>query len=392
MLNSTVRHIIIKHAAKAVFLASLTASLAACNGFFEKDNTPTPTPLTHYRPEVAPHRLWSVNTGTGAGDEYLKMSPAINDNIIVTAGVKGVITAVNKRNGQILWQNNTRMPMVAGPGIGDGIIVAVSSKGDILALQEANGRAIWKTSIAGEVIAAPAIARGIVVVKAVDGILRGLSVKDGHEVWSFKQTEPALILRGSSTPLVRDKNIIVGFANGNLAKVSLNDGQMYWQQAVAAPAGAFAIERMIDIDADPIVYNHHIYVATYQGSIASLDWTSGRTVWSHDISSYTGMTADSDTVFITDAKGDLWAFNADGGSVNWRQTQLEARILTGPADMGNYVVVGDAQGYLHWLSKSDGHFVARDNVGSGIYTAPMVENNVLYALTNKGTLVAYRLG
>jgi len=60
--------------------------------------------------------------------------------------------------------------------------------------------------------------------------------------------------------------------------------------------------------------------------------------------------------------------------------------------MGRYVVVGDAEGYLHWLGRTDGHFAAREKVGAGMYSAPIVENGVLYALTNGGTLVAYRLG
>ncbi len=382
---------ITKNAKKAAVLAAVTLSLTACNGFFEKDNTPAPSPLTNFRPEATPHRIWSVNTGKGAGDEYLKMSPAISGNMIVTGSVRGTITAVNKNTGNVFWQTDTRFPLVAGPGAGDGLVVAASSKGDVLALQAANGKPAWRTNIAGEIMAPPAIANGVVVIKAVDGVVRGLSVQDGHEIWSLHQQEPALILRGSSAPLVVDRNAIIGFANGNLLKVSVGDGQMLWQQAITTPSGAFAIERMIDIDADPINYAHHIYVATYQGSIASLDWTSGRSLWTHDISSYTGMAADDDMVFISDAKGDLWSFSADNGAVNWRQTQLEARILTGPAAMGRYVAVGDAEGYLHWLGRTDGHFVAREKVGAGMYSAPIVENSVLYALTNSGTLVAYRL-
>ena len=59
--------------------------------------------------------------------------------------------------------------------------------------------------------------------------------------------------------------------------------------------------------------------------------------------------------------------------------------------MGNYIVVGDGQGYLHWLSKSDGHIAGRVNAGNAIYAAPIVENNMLYAQTDNGNLLAYTL-
>ncbi|MBX3709296.1 MAG: outer membrane protein assembly factor BamB [Gammaproteobacteria bacterium] len=375
-----------------VILITFSLSLTACSGFFEKDNTPTPSPLINYTPEVAPQLLWSAKVGVGAtGNDYLKMSPAVSEMAIYAASTNGTVTSINKATGRVNWQTNVRMPITTGPGVGNGIVVIGTRHGEITALQQINGRQRWKTSIPGELIAAPAVSDGAVVVKAVDGYTRALSVIDGHELWSFQQVEPNLILRGSSAPLIRNRNIIVGYANGNLAKLNLHDGQLLWLQAVAVPEGAFAIQRMIDIDADPIVYDYHIYVATYQGKISSLDWTSGQVRWTHDISSYTGMSADNDTVYVSDAKGHIWAFSADGGLVRWRQNKLEYRIISGPAIMGHYVVVGDAQGYLHWLSKRDGHFAGRVSLGSAVYAAPIAENNVLYTLTNSGYLSAYKL-
>jgi outer membrane protein assembly factor BamB len=379
----------IKASATFVFCALL---LTACNGFFEKDNTPAPAPLASFTPEIAPRLLWSAKTGEGAtGDDYLKMGPTLGQSALFATSSNGNVTSVSKSNGHINWQTRLRIPITSSPGVGDGIVVVGSRDGDIVALQETDGRQLWKTNVPGEVIAKPAIGGGNVVIKAVDGYTRALSVRDGHEIWSFQQVEPNLILRGSSAPLVRDRNVIVGYANGNLAKLSLGDGQLLWQQTVAVPEGAFAIQRMIDIDADPVLFEHNIYVATYQGKISSLDWTSGRMLWTHDISSYTGMSADDNRVYITDTKGYVWAFSADGGLVNWRQNKLEYRILSAPAVMGNYVVVGDGQGYLHWLGKQDGHFAARVSIGSAIYASPVVENNVLYALNKNGYLAAYTL-
>jgi outer membrane protein assembly factor BamB len=270
-------------------------------------------------------------------------------------------------------------------------VVVGSRKGDVIALNQANGRQLWRQTIPGEILANPAVSDDVVVIKAVDGYTRALAVNDGHELWAFQQVEPNLILRGASTPIIRDRALIIGFANGNLAKLNLRDGQMLWLQTIAVPEGAFAIQRMIDIDANPIIFDHHIYAATYQGKIASLDWTSGRVLWGHDISSYTGMIADSDAVYISDARSFVWSFGADNGLANWRQTKLEYRTVSGPAIMSDYVVVGDGQGYLHWLSKRDGHFAARVKIGSAIYAAPIAENNVLYVLSNNGNLSAYTL-
>ncbi len=379
------------HFVKNGLLMACVCALSACSGFFDKDNTPTPKPLVSFKPQINPHQLWKTSTGNGAGDEYLKLSPAMNEHALFTASTKGVVSSIAKDSGRTNWRANTGFMLTTGPAAGDGIVVVGSMHGNIVALNEATGGTKWTANISGELIANPAISNGYVVIKALDGTVTALSVADGKQRWSFKQSEPDLILRGASAPVVRDNSVLIGFANGNLISASLSSGQTAWIQQLATPEGGFAIERMIDIDADPVIYGHRIFAATYQGNIASLDWRSGRQLWNHQISSYTGMTVDDQAVYVSDAKSDLWSFGIDSGLVNWRQTDLGARNISGPAEIGNYVVVGDAQGYLHWLDKRDGHFVARENLGSGILAKPLSENQRLYVLTNNGTLAAFKL-
>lgn len=374
---------------KSFVLVLLAFCITAC-GIFEKDNTPTPKGLVPLIPEVAPRLLWSTHAGAGVDGEYLKEGPAVGSRAVYTSSTNGTITSIDKISGTRNWQVKTHLMVTTGPGIGEGIVVVGSRKGNVVALEEETGQIRWQTSVPGEILAKPAVGHGLAIIKTLDGSVRALSIRDGSERWSYQQIEPNLILRGSSAPLIRGRQLIVGFANGTLVKLSASTGQLFWAQSIAVPEGAFAIQRMIDIDADPIVYEHHIYAATYQGKIASLDWVSGKILWSHDISSYTGMIADDDTVYISDAKSHVWAFTATGGLVNWRQNDLEARIVTGPALMGDYVVVGDAEGYLHWLSKSDGHFAGRV-YAKALYAAPIVDHNVLYVLSTTGYLSAYVL-
>lgn len=366
--------------------------LTACNGFFEKDNTPPPKSLVQFIPSVKPQLLWSKRTGQGFGKEYAKMTPVIDGDNIYTASPKGTVTSINKVTGKQNWQVNTPLPIVTGPGAGDGIVVVIGHKGRVLALDEAYGRSLWEVAIAGEILASPAIDHGVVVVKSIDGSVRGLDIANGTERWVYQQTEPNMILRGASKPLIYGNNVFVGFSNGSLAKLSLNNGGVAWVQTIAVPTGAFAIQRMIDIDADPIIFNHHLYAATYQGKIASLQRQNGRTLWSHNISSYTGMSADDNAVYVTDASSYVWSFDANTGLVNWRQTDLKDRVISAPVVMDDYLVMGDIQGYLHWLDKTDGHFVGRVSTGAApIFASPLVDNGILYAFNNNGYLSAYIL-
>lgn len=378
---------------KLATISTLSALLCACNGFFDKDNTPTPTPLSSFKTELNTHLKWYSSVNNGIDSDYLKMIPAVGDRAIFTADKDGVVTATDKTNGSTLWQETVRASLSAGPSTNDGLVFIGGREGRVIALRQTDGKEIWNVQVSSEVLSPPTATHGVVLVKTIDGQLTALATNDGHALWHYQQTEPALILRGGSAPQVVHDDVIAGFANGNLAKLTLHDGSLLWQEVVAIPEGSFAIQRMVDIDADPVVYGNRVYVATYQGRISALELSSGKTLWTHDISSFTGLTVDGQRVYVSDATSNLWAFDADSGTVDWRQTQLVARNITGPTAIGNYIAVGDQEGYLHWVNKQDGHFVARDRVNSyGVLAAPITDNNIVYVLTKDGHLAAYTVG
>lgn len=372
-------------------LVALSGLLTACNGFFDKDNTPTPKALTQYAQKVQPHRLWSTSTGNGSGGDHLKMTPSFDNGVIYASNANGVITAISANQGQKLWQTDTDIALTTGTAADAGIVVAGSRHGEVIALNESNGQRLWKTSVKGEVLANPAITNGRVIVKTTDGTLKALDINNGHLLWTQQQAEPNLILHAASTPAVSRNAVYAGFANGNLVKLNLGTGQLDWLQPIATPDGIFPIQRMIDIDANPIVYDDRVYAATYQGNIAALASDSGRILWSHTLSSYTGMDVDATAAFITDAQGYVYSFDVNSGLVNWRQTDLQYRVLTAPAIVGNTIVVGDAEGYAHWMNRQDGRLIGRVSTGSSLSADPLVKNNVVYLLTNNGTLSAYQL-
>ena len=376
---------------KNIFLISTAAlALSSCSTFFDKDNTPAPAPLVNFQTEASVKPVWSSRVSNGTGNNYVRLAPTIANGTIYTVSAYGVITANDAATGKSTWKTNIGAEITGGAAATDGRIYAGTREGELYSLNQADGKMLWQADASSEILAPAAANHSIVLAKAIDGSVTAFSTENGHQLWKHQQTEPNLILRGSSAPQLLGDSAIVGFENGDLLKLSLRNGRVQWQKTIAEPKGIFAIQRMVDIDADPIVAGSRVYVATYQGRIAALNTASGEEIWNHDISSYSGMTTDSSKVYITDAQGNLWAFNASNGNVSWEQTKLYARTLTGPASIGNYIVVGDAEGYLHWISKVDGHFVARTLVNkSGIIAAPIVYNNTVYVYTRDGHLAAY---
>jgi outer membrane protein assembly factor BamB len=374
----------------------LSLTLGGCawmtNYLGGKDNREPPAELVAFDPVRSVHTLWSTRVGSGADRQYLKLVPAVADGRVYAADGKGRVVAVDAETGKTVWRTSTDAPIAGGPGVGEGLVLVGTSGGELLALDAHDGALAWRVPVSSEVLSVPRVADGRVVVHTGDGRVFALNAADGKRRWVFDRTVPVLTLRGTSSPVLTQGLAVGGFASGRLASLDARDGRLLWETAIAMPQGRSELERMVDISADPVVVGNVVYVVSFQGRLAALDLGTGRTLWSRDISSYAGLAADRRQVYVTDEQSHVWAFDARSGGSLWKQDKLHARGLTAPVLQGDAVVVGDSEGYLHWLSREDGSFLARERVdGSGILVPPAVEDDTLYAYGRKGALAAYRL-
>jgi outer membrane protein assembly factor BamB len=201
-----------------------------------------------------------------------------------------------------------------------------------------------------------------------------------------------LTLRGSGSVTITHGGVIGGFDNGKLVAVTLAEGKPLWEVGIAVPKGRSELEPMVDIDSDPQIVGNHVYIATYQGRVASVALDSGSIEWVHDMSSYSGIDVDADHIYLTDDQSKVWSMSQNDGNVVWTQDKLQGRSLTAPTVFGNYIVVGDFDGYVHWLSKDRGAIVARERSDSrGIMFAPLAGDGLLYVQGRGGVLAAYRI-
>ena len=72
------------------------------------------------------------------------------------------------------------------------------------------------------------------------------------------------------------------------------------------------------------------------------------------------------------------------------ENALRLRDVTAPSAYANTIVVGDFEGYLHWIDPRDGSFLARERVSTRpISAAPLVVGANLFAQAEDGTVAAY---
>jgi len=383
--------------ARVLLVLTVFLALPACSWIKswgdDKEKPGEPKELVKFEPTVKTGKVWSTSVGDGVERESQQLRPVYLDGTLYVADHKGVLAAIDADSGSKSWQIKTKLPFSGGPGVTSDLVLVGTQDGEVHAFMNSTGTPVWIARVSSEVLARPVESDDIVVVRSIDGRVFGLDARTGRRTWVYDHNVPLLTLRGNADPLIRAGIVYLGYDGGELVALRLDDGTLVWEQAVATPEGRSELDRLADIDGQMMFIASDLLVSSFKSRLASLTADSGRLLWFKDIASASGVVVERTHLAASDKEGHVWLLDRRNGSTLWKQDQLENRGLTRPAIIGNFVVVGDFEGYLHWMNIDDGHFAARTKVGGdGFAGAPLVAANTVYVYTRKGKLTAIRAG
>jgi outer membrane protein assembly factor BamB len=379
-----------RHLQRWTWIAALLIAIAACSKDKKIDE---PAKLTPLSATVRVDRAWSTTVDDKKAVALrLGLGLSADESRAYAAGHRGDVVAIELATGHTAWRTRTRAPLSGGTATGQGLVVVGASDGRFFALDAANGAIRWNTRVSGEVLAPAAISDRLIALRTVDGRLHALSLADGHELWTYEQPVPRLSLRGTARPVIAGDLLLCGFDNGKVAAVNLNDGAMQWEATIAPPQGRTELERLDDIDSPVSVSHQDVYTVGFQGRVAMLALDTGQIWWSHEASSYRGLTLDGDTLYMSTADGEVVALRARTGAEIWRQKALLHRGLSALAVTDDFVVTADYQGYVHWLDKASGALAGRASSGKArVSTAPVLAGEKLLVINDRGQISAFRV-
>lgn len=381
-------------------IAVLAVVLSGCStvkGWFggkgKDDGKPTePAELVDFTATATVSKLWSANAGKGEDRLGVHQGPTVADGRVYAAAVEGGVRAFDLQTGKTVWQYKSEERLAGGPGAGDGLVVVGSLDGKVIALDAATGAEKWQAKVPNEVIAAPAIGQGLVLVRSNDGRVSAFDAATGERRWFSNHDLPSLSVRGNAPVTLGPGVVFVGNDDGTLSAMGLNDGRPLWNQVIGVPEGRTELERMADVDGAPVLDDTTVYATSFKKETVAIDGPSGRPLWSRDNGGPGGLGLSSSNVIVSDPAGSVWALDKASGASVWSNTSLARRSLTAPTVHGDFAVVGDFDGYVHWLRLDNGQEAARERVGGkAVRAKPVVADGILLVQNVEGELTAFRL-
>lgn len=345
---------------------------------------PKPTALEPITSRLAVKEAWRVNIGATS----LPLEARAVGAQVLVASSQGDLVAIEARSGKLVWRTSVGSSLSAGVG-GDGETSAVVSReNQLIALL--GGKEVWRQKIPSLTLTPPLVAGGRVFLQTADRTVSAFDAATGRSLWVQKRPGDALVL-GQPGILMAVGDTLVSGQSGRLLGLNPLNGATRWDAAVAVGRGVNEVERLVDVVSGVSRVGDNLCLRAFQSAVACVDAQQGRTVWAKTATGASGIAGDANSVIGAESDGKLIAWRRSDGEKLWISEKLRFRGLSSPILMAGSVVLGDSEGFLHFISPQDGALLARvPTDGSAIALAPAWVDGTLVAVTTRGAVIGFR--
>ncbi|UNM95232.1 PQQ-binding-like beta-propeller repeat protein [Ignatzschineria rhizosphaerae] len=363
--------------------------IAGCAGGLRgKSNLVQPTELNSTIPSNLVVKGWEVKTGSQTPKESNLRFLIADDGVgtLYVAGQKGIVTAIDMSSGSKVWEHKVGSQLYTGVGYSQGVLLVGRQDAYVEALSANGGESMWSKKVLG-VPAVPPVGNGnLAIVRTLFGAVETFDLQTGEDRWAYIFNNSELSVRGAAPPTFMGADVLVASDEGTLALIDAKTGAQKWSTVLSEPLNGSFMGGLRDVDAAMIVTDDRIFVGQYLSGITALNH-HGRKLWQKGKGTYAGLVFTGDAVVSVERDSTIQALNAQDGSPVWDNRDLRGRNLTKPVLVGNRIVVGDYQGYVHVLDASTGALQGSTKIGSNGFLLDIKEiNGNIYLLDYSGTL------
>ncbi|GAA5180660.1 outer membrane protein assembly factor BamB [Acinetobacter kookii] len=366
-------------------LTILTFALAGCSTNKTKVEEVKPNPLPKLVQAKTLVPVFSQSVSSTSKADPLRLRLDADNGAVFAVDPNGEVAAYQGK--QRLWQQKvSKQGLSSGIEAGEGIVVVGNKKGQLFALDQATGEQKWTAQLSGAILSASLIQSGRVITITNDDTVYAHDLATGQQVWTYNLPNVQFSLRGIATPVALDpRTVLIASSNAYIYALDIISGVPRMQRRVAVSEGRSDIQRLNDLDGDPVVAGQFLVTTSYQGQVTVMDLASQQVVWSEDASSIQRPEVFKNTVYVAQADGKITAYALTTGEQLWQNDSLLNRQLSNPVILGQDLVVGDLDGVLHLIDPATGQLIGRSKTSGEVRTLRVIDNQ-LYVATRKGAL------
>jgi outer membrane protein assembly factor BamB len=307
----------------------------------------------------------------------MEYPPSFCDGVLYVNTYKtGKTMAVDAKTGAVLWtdRGNTR---ASTPAIAGNRLIVSSHDGTVRALNRKTGRTLWVMTTGARVESSPVALNNVAYFGATDGRLFAVNVATGAVRWAYDTGG-----RINASPSVWGNRICITTYAGSIFCLRRTDGAKLWSTYVKRSFVTYE-----SFYSSPSTDGKRLYTAARSGKLVALDASSGRIVWTQQLSGLiypTPAIADG-KLYLGTRNGIFNSYDAATGRLRW--SRYVGPVAGSALVVGKLVFVSTIEQRTYALRTSDGKIVWRFNRGRFV---PGIATDRMYYFSLNGALMAFR--
>jgi outer membrane protein assembly factor BamB len=216
--------------------------------------------------------LWRV-----AADDIMTATPALHDDLVISADYAGKVRAVSASNGSARWTYDAKLGVPGDIVIAENRVLVGSRSYDLIALDANSGKELWKAYRWFSWIESPPVVRdgvlytgssdatNVYAINLADGSLRWKAPVPGYS-WQRIALTDDLLITGTL-----GKGAYPASRNGSLFALDRETGAIRWMYLDPPSEEAVKAGRNWGFAASPVMGEGVVYAADFNGRVYAFD-------------------------------------------------------------------------------------------------------------------------
>lgn len=351
--------------------------------------------LKNWKPESVPssqnffRTAWAKNLDPQADTGNLPIalqSPAIDDGIVYVGDNRGYLRAFELENGKEIWSVNDGSTYHSAPVIYKNKVIYGTVQGRVIARDAKSGETIfYNVDLGSPVETAGTVYNGKIFFQLRNHQVFCLDVETGKILWGFKKSLPYLTtLQRSSTPVVINNKVYVGFADGTLAAISIEEGILVYETKLSQAS------KFLDVDSTPVLFDNKIFIGPQSSNVVSIEPNTGKIIRRAEFSSLRSPIIYKDSLVYGTTDGEI--IFCDKNLVIQKHQKVSKTAVTSIVLYKNNFVVGTMSGELLAISSNDLKLLGKFEFGhsySAIFSDLVSKEEHLTVLSSRNRLFTF---
>lgn len=362
--------------------------------------------MGHLTLGASPVRAWGASIAGSTGRARLAAAPVVAAGVLYVMDTDAVVHAYDAQSGGQKWElatvkgkENRNAAFGGGVSVDGARVFATNGLGEVIAIDAANGGEAWRVKPGGPLRGAPSVSDGNVYVLSQDNQMFALSQTDGSVIWQQSGTLESQGVFGVAAPAAAQGTVVVGYSSGELGAYRYENGRSLWNDTLSRSTISTSVSSLADIDAEPVIDQGRVYAVGQGGRMAAIELATGQRLWEQNVAGISTPWVAGEWLFVVTDDARLIAIARGTGKIRWisqlkgwkNEKKKSGEISwTGPVLAGDRLWLANSRGQLVSASPTDGSLGSTIELDGPVSLSPIVANNTLYVLTDKGRLAAYR--